>query len=100
MFFLTHVRLASKISQHGPIKNALLNYTVYVCSNLFAHLNDFVLGCGKSLEYILLFSTIFKTIYNKDFLIIESTATGAVEMMAENSLTFLPLDDPKKEVNI
>ena len=28
----------------------------------------------------------------------ESTATGAVEMMTENSLTFLPLDDPKKEV--
>jgi hypothetical protein len=30
----------------------------------------------------------------------ESTATGAVEMMAENSLTFLPLDDPKKEVSL
>ena len=28
----------------------------------------------------------------------ESTATGAIEMMAENSLTFLPLDDPKKDV--
>ena len=31
---------------------------------------------------------------------LESTATGAVEMMAENSLTFLPLDDPKKEVSL
>ena len=30
----------------------------------------------------------------------ESTATGAVEMMAGNSLTFLPLDDPKKEVSL
>jgi hypothetical protein len=30
---------------------------------------------------------------------LESTAKGAVEMMAENSLTFLPLDDPEKKVD-
>ena len=30
--------------------------------------------------------------------IIESTANGAVEIMSENSLTFLPLDDPEPKV--
>ena len=29
---------------------------------------------------------------------IESTPKGAVDMMSENSLTFLPLDDPDKLV--
>ena len=31
-------------------------------------------------------------------ILLESTAKGAVEMMAENSLTFLPLYDPDKKV--
>jgi hypothetical protein len=28
----------------------------------------------------------------------ESTAKGALEMMGENSLTFIPFDDPPKKV--
>ena len=36
---------------------------------------------------------IFKLKYN-----LESTANGAQEMMGENSLTFIPFDDPPKAV--
>ena len=37
-------------------------------------------------------------IYIKFLLWSESTASGATEMMGENSLTFIPFDDPSKKV--
>ena len=45
-----------------------------------------------------LYSIWFKLILNYIEIILESTARGALDMMAENSLTFLPLDDPEPKV--